>query len=174
MRIPSNSVSDVISFFESELSGLYDKDELKEITWLAFFKVLNFSRAEMQNRKKERIHQSELLKLNFICKDLRSGRPIQYVLGETEFCGLTFLVNESVLIPRPETEELVYLIRDFFRSENPYLNGQRILDIGTGSGCIGIALKHFLPKSDVYAVDVSSSALEVAKKNATQLGISVK
>lgn len=174
MRIPSNSVGDVISFFESELSRHYEPEELKEITWLAFLKVLNFSRAAMLSRKNERINQSDLLALNFICKQLRSGKPIHYVLGETEFCGLVFHVNESVLIPRPETEELVFIVRDFLKKKKINLSLSRILDIGTGSGCIAISLKHLLPNFEVMAVDISRDAIRVAGNNARRLNLAVE
>jgi release factor glutamine methyltransferase len=89
--------------------------------------------------------------------------PIQYILGETEFYGLPFYVNESVLIPRPETEELV----DWIQKENYKSAELNILDIGTGSGCIAIALRHEFPSSTVDAFDVSEKALETAKQNAT-------
>ncbi|MBP8157129.1 MAG: peptide chain release factor N(5)-glutamine methyltransferase [Flavobacterium sp.] len=99
-----------------------------------------------------------------IVSDLKSHKPIQYILGETEFYGLPFLVNENVLIPRPETEELVALIIKEGKGKRE--EGKvRILDIGTGSGCIPIALKKNLPNAEVYAVDVSEKALATAKKN---------
>lgn len=86
--------------------------------------------------------------------------PVQYVLGETEFCGLNFVVGESVLIPRPETEELVAWIAEETKPD------ALILDIGTGSGCIAVSLKKFLPGSEVYACDISTEALNVARLNA--------
>jgi len=93
---------------------------------------------------------------------LKKHVPIQYILGETEFYGLPFRVNDSVLIPRPETEELV----DWIRSENNRNEALNILDIGTGSGCIAIALKHEFPNAAVEAFDISDKALETARSNA--------
>lgn len=97
--------------------------------------------------------------------DLLTGRPFQYVTGQAWFYGLPFTVNEAVLIPRPETEELVQKIIHNHSSDTDL----RILDVGTGSGCIAIALKHKLPKARVHAVDVSGTALEVARKNSADL-----
>lgn len=97
---------------------------------------------------------------------LNSNEPIQHIIGSTEFCGLTFQVSASVLIPRPETEELVRLVtRDYAEPEDK----PSILDIGTGSGCIAIVLARFLPHATVHAWDVSDQALTVARENARQL-----
>jgi release factor glutamine methyltransferase len=99
-------------------------------------------------------------RINRAIQALQTHKPIQYILGETSFCDLQFFVDESVLIPRPETEELVnWILED--SSQTP-----KILDICTGSGCIAIALAHYLKKSQVYAVDVSQGALNIARKNA--------
>ena len=126
-----------------------------------------------------RLSESEMLKIHFAVKDLLKNKPIQYIIGETEFCELKFKVNENVLIPRPETAEMIYKIVN----ESPSLqvskspsqsqsqsstanNQQLILDIGTGSGCIAISLAKMLPESHVYALDISEKALVVAKENA--------
>lgn len=100
--------------------------------------------------------------------ELAAGRPMQYVLGSAQFCGLRIGVREGVLIPRPETEELVHRIA----AENP--QAQRLLDIGTGSGCIALALKHLLPHAEVYGGDLSEEALAIARKNASALGLTVE
>jgi release factor glutamine methyltransferase len=97
---------------------------------------------------------------------LQKHEPIQYILGETEFYGLPFIVNADVLIPRPETEELVDLILRDIKSEKK--ESLTVLDIGTGSGCIAVSLAKNIPGASVYAVDISSAALETAKKNARQ------
>ena len=98
-------------------------------------------------------------------KRLNNGEPLQYIVGDTEFYGLTFKVNKNVLIPRPETEELVEKTLQFMKQKfsNQSIN---ILDIGTGSGCISITLKHQLPSATVSAIDISKDALSVAKENA--------
>jgi release factor glutamine methyltransferase len=102
-------------------------------------------------------------------KRLQKHEPIQYIIGETEFYGLPFQVNPSVLIPRPETEELVDIIINDFKEKSV-----RILDIGTGSGCIAIALKKHLPKATVVALDVSQKAIETAHVNALNNGVEVE
>jgi release factor glutamine methyltransferase len=99
---------------------------------------------------------------------LKQGEPVQYILGETSFCGLMFSVNSKVLIPRPETEELVARIVGDHTGKKV-----RILDVGTGSGCIAVALAHALPGSDVTAVDVSAGALQVAAVNARRNKVAV-
>jgi release factor glutamine methyltransferase len=111
-----------------------------------------------------RLSESEMLTFHFAVKDLLKNKPIQYIIGETEFCDLKFKVNENVLIPRPETSEMIYKIVNRQRTtDNRQLS---ILDIGTGSGCIAISLAKQIPNSKVYALDISEKALEVAKENA--------
>jgi release factor glutamine methyltransferase len=107
-------------------------------------------------------------RLEQIISDLQQGRPVQYILGEAEFCELNFKVSEGVLIPRPETEELVYNVVQHAKPNS------RIVDIGTGSGAIAIALAHHLPEAEVVAVDISPRALEIAKSNAERLGVEVQ
>ena len=167
MRIPSNRIEDIINFYKKELKGFYAEGELNELISMSFNFVLGFSKSELILKKNENVLQSDLLKLNFICKDLKRQKPIQYILGEAEFCGLQFKVNESVLIPRPETEELVHLVLKYvseYKIEEP-----KILDVGTGSGCIGISLKKKLAYASITAIDVSEDALSVAKSNANLL-----
>lgn len=106
-----------------------------------------------------------------IVNRLNHNEPVQHIIGSTEFCGLTFQVSASVLIPRPETEELVQLVtRDYAEPEDK----PSILDIGTGSGCIAIVLARFLPHATVHAWDVSDEALSVARENARQLMADVR
>lgn len=99
---------------------------------------------------------------------LQTGKPLQYVLGEAYFCGLHLKVSPAALIPRPETEELVYWIQSDFQGK-----ANRILDIGTGTGCIALALKKNLPKAEVWGMDISPEALELAQANAHQLKLDV-
>ena len=106
--------------------------------------------------------------LEQIISDLQQGRPVQYILGEAEFCELRLGVGEGVLIPRPETEELVYNVVQHAKPNS------RILDVGTGSGAIAIALAYNLPEAEVVAVDISPRALAIAKRNAESVGVNVK
>lgn len=110
----------------------------------------------------------EIAGLNGLLDELQSGRPVQYVLGKAEFCGFQFEVAEGVLIPRPETEELVYRIAETAKC------GARILDIGTGSGAIAISLAKLVKDAEVVAVDISPEALAIARKNAERLGAKVE
>lgn len=151
-----------VRYIQSKLQGLYPETEIKSFTYLILEKLTGFSRTE-QIINKSTIFSDEIRQQieSFIIK-LQNFEPIQYILGETEFYGLIFKVNPSVLIPRPETEELVSWI---YNDHDPKSRIQ-ILDIGTGSGCIAVSLKHLFAQSTVYAFDISDSALKTAQKNA--------
>jgi len=152
-----------IIHIRSELQGLYPDTEIKSFYNLIIEKISGFSRTEIIVNKNTLFSEKQRHVIeNFIAK-LKEYIPIQYILGETEFFGLPFRVNESVLIPRPETEELV----DWIRNENDRNANLGILDIGTGSGCIAISLKHEFTNATVDAFDISEKALETAQSNAT-------
>jgi release factor glutamine methyltransferase len=112
--------------------------------------------------KDSEISREERIRIKEIVDDLKKFRPIQQIIGQTEFFGLPFFINEHVLIPRPETEELIDLILHSIQPEKPL----HILDIGTGSGCIAVSLAKYLPEAKIYALDISNEALEIARKNA--------
>lgn len=162
--------------FFQELSSLYDEKEIESFFYLILENFHQIKRIDLALNPQMEMNDKQLLHWESILSDLKKQKPIQYILGETEFYGLPFLVNENTLIPRPETEELVELIiKQNSKSEippEPKVNGAKlnsklkILDIGTGSGCIAIALKKNLPNSEVFAIDISEEALETAKKNA--------
>ncbi|MBR7167975.1 MAG: peptide chain release factor N(5)-glutamine methyltransferase [Bacteroidales bacterium] len=162
MRIPSNKVCDIERFAYQELEGIYSRNEIRTLLQMLFEHFLGWSMAHFLISKNRTINQSDLLKFNFAIKDLRHGKPIQYIIGSTEFCDLTLSVSPHTLIPRPETAELVNLIKDNAKEHSP----QHILDLCTGSGCIAIALSKALPSAKVFATDISAEALAVAKKNA--------
>lgn len=162
MRIPSNKVCDIERFAYRELEDIYNRNEIRTLLQMMFEHFLGWSVAHLLVSKNATINQSDLLKLNFAIKDLRAGKPIQYIIGSTEFCNLTLSVSPHTLIPRPETAELVYLIADKEKERQP----QYILDLCTGSGCIAIALAKAFPAAKVFASDISAEALAVAKKNA--------
>ena len=159
MRIPSNKVCDIERFAYSELSNLYSRNEIRCYLQMLFEHFLGWSMAHFLISKSKTINQSDLLKFNFAIKDLRNGRPIQHIIGSVDFCNTKLSVSKDTLIPRPETAELVYLIR---QNEEP----ATILDICTGSGCIAIALAKTFGGSKVFACDISPEAMAVAKKNA--------
>lgn len=162
MRIPSNKVCDIERFAYRELEDIYNRNEIRTLLQMMFEHFLGWSVAHLLVSKNATINQSDLLKLNFAIKDLRAGKPIQYIIGSTEFCNLTLSVSPHTLIPRPETAELVYLIADKEKERQP----QYILDLCTGSGCIAIALAKAFPAAKVFASDISAEAMAVAKKNA--------
>lgn len=162
MRIPSNKVCDIERFAYSELEEIYNRNEIKTLLQMLFEHFLGWSMAHFLISKNKTINQSDLLKLNFAIKDLRKGKPIQYVIGNVEFCDTKLSVSKDTLIPRPETAELVYLIANNAKEHSP----QHILDLCTGSGCIAIALAKAFPSAKVFATDISAEAVAVAKKNA--------
>ncbi len=166
MNIPSNKITDVIRYFRQEMQGIYDDGELESIIAYCFEEFAKIKRSELNIRKTETISESVLLKFNFAIKDLKKHKPIQYVLGTADFLGMKFKVNKDVLIPRPETEELVDLIIREAKADKSKEQPLQIIDIGTGSGCIAIALKKNIPHAQVTAMDISLKALAVAKQNA--------
>lgn len=158
-------------YFIKELLAIYDEVEAESFFYLTLEKFHRLRRIDLALQPNFEIGENEVEKWKSVLTDLKKQKPIQYILGETEFYGLPFLVNKDVLIPRPETEELVELI--LAESRKSKVESLRILDIGTGSGCIPISLKKNLPDAEVFAVDVSENALEVAKENAKLNGVEV-
>lgn len=147
--------------FLKRLSHLYDSQEIKEIFLLCAEEILTLSRTKIILQKAMQLMEEDSSKFENLLSSLEKGIPIQYTLGYAWFYGMKLKVNETVLIPRPETEELVALILKENRNKSP-----KIIDIGTGSGCIPIAIKKHLREAEVWAVDISHEALEVASINA--------
>lgn len=155
-------------FFNSELSTIYPKTEIDSFFFLLIEVKLNLQRIDTVLKPDFLIDESILSELKNIVKRLQKEEPIQYILGETEFYSLPFLVDENTLIPRPETEELVeWVINEIqeIRSKNQD-NKLNILDVGTGTGCIPISLAKNLNNVSISAIDVSLEALKKAKQNA--------
>lgn len=169
MPITSNTIQSVISFYKSELADIYSESELQNILNWIFEKQLKLSSTDIISKREISIAPPDIKELERMCAELKAHRPIQYVLGEAEFYHLKFKVNENVLIPRPETEELVDLIIKEFKSHST-LN---ILDIGTGDGCIPIVIKKNFLNANVYGLDVSKDALEIAAYNAEKNNVTV-
>ena len=162
MEVRSNRIGDVRSHYRQKLMKVYAEKEADTLLFLVLMEYTGFSKAGILSHHEESISESQLLKVHFAVKELLREKPVQYVLGKTEFYGLPFIVNSKVLIPRPETEELVEHSIGRLRD----LPLPRIIDLGTGSGCIAISLKKNLPEAEVTAADVSDFALEVAAANA--------
>ena len=149
--------------FFSELQNIQDVSEIESFFFILTEFLHNLKRIDVSLHPDFEITESYFNKWKTIISELKTEKPIQYITGEAWFYGLRFEVNENTLIPRPETEELVEWIVDGLKVKG---KGQRVLDIGTGSGCIPIALKKEIPNADVSAIDVSEKALEMARKNA--------
>lgn len=162
MFVSSNKLIELLPYFKEELTAHYDEREIENIFYLLIDYKFQLKRTAI-DLQDYRLTESELLVFRSIVKELKEGMPIQYILGEVEFYGADILVNADVLIPRPETEELVDLIvKDYSGQEQ-----LSVLDIGTGSGCIAIALKKTLKDSAVTAIDISRLALDLATKSAS-------
>ena len=165
------TLTEALQQLQTSLAPLYDRRESENIAWLVLEKVTNGSRMEMVLNRHRPLTEIEIQTCADYEQELRRQRPVQYVLGEAWFAGMPFYVDEHVLIPRPETEELV----DWVVKELVHLPGKiSAIDIGTGSGCIAIALKKKLPRAGIMAIDASEGALAVAQKNAVALHIDVQ
>jgi len=153
-----------------ELEPHYPIPEIESFTYLIFNHLMNFKRFDTILKADFLILDHLKLQIYDIIEQLKHNKPIQYIFGTTEFYGLPFYVDESVLIPRPETEELVQWILD----DHGSLNHLRIIDIGTGSGCIPVALAINLPDATVLGVDISEKAIATAQKNASENDVQVE
>ncbi len=154
-----NTIAATYKTFIQNISPIFGEGEARSIARIVFedeFQIHNFQRTqEFPLASQTRLQEIEAR--------LLKNEPIQYILGQADFYGLKFKVDKRVLIPRQETEELVAWVSEYLTHSPVYIN---ILDIGTGSGCIPIALKHKFPEANIHAVDVSSDALALAKENA--------
>ncbi|MBK5202271.1 MAG: peptide chain release factor N(5)-glutamine methyltransferase [Prolixibacteraceae bacterium] len=150
-----------LKYIRNELSDLYSKNETEGLIRYIFEYIKKYSVSDLIIHDRDKLSDKERNMVKKIVSELKSHKPIQYILNETEFYGLPFKVNNNVLIPRPETEELV----DWIVKENIDFKGS-VLDVGTGSGCIAVSLKKKLKDSDVYGIDISEKALIVAQSNA--------
>lgn len=158
-----------LAYINQELKSLYPETEIEAFAQIICRHLFGLSRFECMLRNNAPIPEKSQHQIYNIIQELKGFKPIQYILGETEFFGLRFFVDEAVLIPRPETEELVeWVIRD-----QQSKGDISILDIGTGSGCIAVTLARKLPNATVSAIDVSLEALTVAEKNAIENKVNI-
>lgn len=154
-------IRDYKNIFIQNLISFYDKEEIESFFYLILNSLKSLSRVDLALNPELEFSENELQKISFYRDELTRYKPIQYLLGKTYFFSMEFLVNQNVLIPRPETEELV----EWIISENQNRPSLKILDIGTGSGAIAVSLAKNL-KSESFAFDISEKALEVAQQNA--------
>jgi release factor glutamine methyltransferase len=161
MGIQIKTIKDIRFFLSHELDGIYPDDEIRAITNIVLRNILEIKKLHQIYLSDEPVNNHQESKIISIAGELKTGKPIQYILGETIFYDCLIKLNSSALIPRPETEELV----DLIIRENKGYKGH-IIDFGTGSGCIAISLASRLPDSSVTATDISDEALMLAEKNA--------
>lgn len=157
-------------FIHQRLGKLYESTEIQSFYFMLLAHYGHYSKVDVLTNTEEELPEKVVLLIKKAIKALLSAEPIQYVLGETEFCSYRFFVTKDVLIPRPETEELVdWVYRQYKNIVTPF----KILDIGTGSGAIAISLKKLLPQAEVTAIDVSAEALAIARRNAEANGAAI-
>jgi release factor glutamine methyltransferase len=160
------------SQFTTALSTIYDEKEIESFFYITLEALHQLKRIDLALQPDFEIDVIQLFQWETILSQLKQQKPIQYILGETLFYELPFFVNENTLIPRPETEELVaWIIKKNSNLERS--KDLRILDIGTGSGCIAVALAKNIPNAKVFAIDVSEKALATANKNAQRNQVDV-
>ena len=168
MRVATNTVGSLLDLYRSELTPVFGAAEARAVVRFVFEHAFGWDQAQVEANRTTTLSESELLKVYTPLTRLRNGEPLQYVLGHVRFMGMDIGVAPGVLIPRPETEELVDLIQ---RNGRTFA---RVLDIGTGSGCIALALKKHVPNAVVMGMDVSSDALSIARRNGEVLGLPVE
>jgi release factor glutamine methyltransferase len=160
---PPRTVEDIRRLFLRKLSESYDRNEINEFIYILFHEFLSWSKARFHLELKTELPGPAMAWFLEALSGLSAGTPVQYITGKADFNGLTFLVNRHVLIPRPETAELAGIIVKELASQE--LQDYRILDIGTGSGCIAVYLKKNLPAVQVFATDDSEEALKTSRQN---------
>ncbi len=161
MSVKIQTLKDLRNYILNELRVFYPEQETEAITSLILKTHFGIDRLHFLLDSGQIVSSRTANIIRDICDELKTGMPVQYVLGETSFYNCIIKVNKETLIPRPETEEMV----DLIIRENKGFRG-KIIDIGTGSGCIAIALKKNMPDADVSGIDISEAALELAKTNA--------
>ena len=161
MAVNIQTIKDIRLYLTKELIEIYDEPEINALSNLIIKTVVGTSRLHQLYNMAQPVTSLQEGRIIVICHELKTGKPIQYILGETTFYDCVIKVNRATLIPRPETEELVGLII----KENKGYSG-KIIDFGTGSGCIAIALAINLPGSKIEGIDISAEAITIARKNA--------
>lgn len=163
-------MTETLRWIEQSLKGIYPENEIRCFSRILLEKIGKIPPHRQLIDKDRQLSGSERAEIRTIVERLKNAEPIQYILGETDFYGLTFHVAPGVLIPRPETEELTEHILSRYQKGDP---PEKILDIGTGSGCIAVTLAKYLPDTEVTAVDISPDALAIARRNAEKHNVRV-
>lgn len=170
MFVQHNTVSSCLAYVKERLENQFSLTETRQVQRQIFEKIFGWSATDLMLNQEHRLTESELLLVRDFVKRLQNNEPLQYIMGYTEFCELRILCDERALIPRPETEELVYKVLSY---DSVKSSDSKIIDLCTGSGCIALALKHLTFQSDVFGVDLSQEALDLAVENAKQLELDV-
>ena len=168
MFVSDNTLSSAKNYFFDRLAAIFSPTELKSMWTQIICKRMNWSTTEMLLNQGERLSESDLLHVRSFVKGLLNEEPFQYLIGETDFYGLTISCDSRALIPRPETEELVAWVSEIA------IHSNRIIDLCTGSGCIALALKSIYPNAEVWALDFSLDSLELAAFNAEKLKLEIE
>lgn len=163
-------MQETFKYIKDSLCDFFPPNEVSSLSRMIIENITGLSFSSIINDKNTKITLEQKKRIDEVISRLKLHEPIQYILGEAEFFGLKFIVDENVLIPRPETEELVEIIIN----DNKDRSNLNVLDIGTGSGCIPISLKKNMPTFNFKGWDVSGEALETAKKNAKLNNVSVE
>lgn len=167
-------IKDLKNIFHKELDAIYGVEEVASFFFICTENYYNITRLQLALDSDLAINKEEQTVIFNALEDLKNEKPIQYIIGETEFYGLPFKVNKHTLIPRPETEELVTLVLKTAKQKLKESKPLTCLDIGTGSGCIAISLAKELKEAQVYAIDVSTEAIKKAKENAVLNNVAVE
>jgi release factor glutamine methyltransferase len=165
-----NTISRLYEHAACELKDTYDENETRFLCVLIFRELFRYTKIDIHLRKHEPLASDGVNKFIEIIDRLKAGCPFQYVMGETEFAGRRVRLNGETLIPRPETEELV----EWVRESSGLRAGDRLLDVGTGSGCIAIAIAASFPGVEIHGVDLSAGAVQVARENACLNDVAVE
>lgn len=160
MSITLQTIKEIRLYLTKELKEIYKEPEINAITNIIIKTVIGATRLHQLYMPEHQVTYKQVERILDICKELKTGKPIQYILGETIFYNCTIRVSGATLIPRPETEELV----DLIIKENKGYTGN-IIDIGTGTGCIAIALAVNIPSAKITGIDISEEALVTAREN---------
>ena len=168
------NIKNLKSHFFSELQTIQEDSEIESFFFILTEYLHDLKRIDISLNPDFEVSETDLETWNTIISELKTEKPIQYITGEAWFYGYRFEVNENTLIPRPETEELIeWIVEESKNLKIQQPNNLNILDIGTGSGCIPISLKKELPNAEVFTIDVSEKALEMARKNAVDNEVEV-
>lgn len=163
------TVNEMMNRFGEKLNDVFSDREKRHISKMFMMHYMNQDGTDLLLNRKQEVAEDVVQKLEKAIEKINSGKPVQYVLGHMYFNDLKLKVDSRALIPRPETEELALWISKMWKHDSP-----KLLDVGTGSGCIALTVKDEIPKSNVFGVDVIQNAIDLARENAEQLKLDVK